>query len=95
MSVRAYRVNANWRDTVSSFNLTHHQAIMDWLEHKTEFLDCLNIDACGLTEVSVPDLKRMVKKLAKKVDANAIAKIKDDITYAEAQGRDWVEYYCR
>jgi len=94
MSVRAYRVNAILRDDEPSFNLWADRDVVDWLEDNTGFYSPLNMDACGMTEVEVSDLKRMVKQLTKKVDADVLAKIKDDIAWAEAKGNGWIEYDC-
>jgi len=95
MSVRAYRVNNIDRAHNASFNLWSDRAIMDWLRTNTHFLDRLNDDACGTTDVAVDELKRMVKELAGVKDAHeALQLLQEDIAWAETHRNDWIQYDC-
>jgi hypothetical protein len=93
MSTRAHRV-IKIETSGESFSLWHDEEIMDWLEGHTLFFDPLNEDACGLTEVSIKDLKTMLLAIGGKIDKDVKKAIEQDIQFAEDQGDECVQYYC-
>ena len=91
MSVRAHRVN-KIEYGGESFNLYHDDKAIEWLESNTNFFEKLDMDCCGISDVSVEDLKKLVK--AKGIDKETTKAILEDIRWAEAEKNDWIQYYC-
>jgi hypothetical protein len=93
MSIRAHRV-IEIKTSGSSFNLYHDEDVTDWLEMHTYFFHSLNEDSCGLTGVSVEELKDMLSEIGEKLHEDVKKSIKEDIEFAESQGNGYVQYYC-
>lgn len=94
MSVRAHRV-LEIKTVGESFNLWHAEALVKWLDENTSFYEPLNIDACGLTELSVEDIKKILK-LAKvlELEAEDVKDFKEALERAKKEGDEYVQYYC-
>jgi hypothetical protein len=93
MSIRAHRV-VEIKTHEDSFNLWHDDEIVEWLGKKTSFFHPLSDDSCGLTEVSVGDLKAMLSEIGDKLDDHVKRAIQSDISFAEERGDEYVTYYC-
>jgi hypothetical protein len=93
MSIRAHRVTEIKTSGVS-FNLYHDDYLIDWLEEHTSFFNPLNCDCCGLTDLSIEDLKTMLSEIGEKLDEDVRKSIEKDIEFAESQGDEYVQYYC-
>jgi len=93
MSIRAHRVT-EIKTSGESFNLYHDEDVINWLEEHTSFFCFLNDDSCGLTDVSVKDLKTMLSEIGGGLDEDARKSIEKDIEFAESQGDSYVQYYC-
>jgi len=94
MSIRAHRVIEIKTDGEDSFNLWHEDEIVVWLEKNTSFFSPLNEDSCGLTNVSVEDLKTMLSEIGGKIDGDVKEAIEKDIKFAEEQRDEYLKYYC-
>ena len=92
MSIRAHRV-IEVKTSVVSFNL-YDDNVADWLDKHTSFFNRLNCDSCGLTELSVEELKTMLSEIGGILDEDVKESVKDDIKFAESQGNEYVQYYC-
>jgi hypothetical protein len=55
-------------------------------------IDELNFNASGVIEIPVKDLKRALRD--EDIRKETKKSIRDDIKTAEAQGNDYVSYYC-
>jgi len=93
MSIRAHRV-IEVKTFGESFSLWHEDEIVNWLDEHTPFFRSLNEDSCGLTEVSVKDLKTMLSEIGGKIDEDTKKAIEKDIRFAEKRGDEYVQYYC-
>jgi hypothetical protein len=54
----------------------------------------LNQDSCGLTNVSVEDLKTMLSEIGEKIDGDVKEAIEKDIQFAKEQSDKYLTYYC-
>jgi len=93
MSIRAHRVE-EIKTAGESFNLWHDKPVVEWLMGNTSFFDSLNCECCGLTEVSVEDLERMLSGVGEEIDPGVRKMIERDIRVAVKKGDDYVVYYC-
>ena len=91
MSIRAHRVEKiSWAD--SSFNLCHDEELMGFLE-KCGFYEKLDLDGCGLAEISVEILQEALEKV-KKIDNDTKKNIREDIAQAKRLNEEYLTYYC-
>jgi len=93
MSIRAHRV-VEVKTSAVSFNLYHDTNVAGWLDRHTSFFNPLNCDCCGLTEVSVDDLKAMLSEIGGEMEEGLRNSIEADIKFAEDRGDEYVQYYC-
>jgi len=93
MSIRAHHVE-EIKTSGESFNLWQDRPVVEWLMRNTSFFDSLDCDCCGLTEVSVEDLERMLSEIGEKIDPGVRKMIERDIRFAVEKGDDYVPYYC-
>jgi len=91
MSVRAHRINNIDYESYDTFNLWHDEKIIEWLEDNTSFYDNLNIDVCGIAELSIEDIEQMLKDL--ELDKDQVEQFKKDIEFAKKKGDTYVQYY--
>lgn len=93
MSVRAYRVDEIKTNGVS-FNLWHDVEVTRWLKEKTGFFQRLNGDFCGLAVVGIDELEAMLSEIGPRLDDAVRESIEEDIEFARASGKDYVQYIC-
>jgi len=93
MSVRAYRVIEIKKVEGESFNLWHDGKLVDYLDEHANFLNALNDDLCGLTELPVGVLKDAISDIPD-LEASTRKALQGDIEAAEAEGKEYIRYYC-
>jgi hypothetical protein len=93
MSIRAHCVE-EIKTNGESFNLWHDRPVVEWLLRNTSFFNSLNCDCCGLTEVSVEALERMLSEIGDKIDPLVKEAIERDIRLAIERGDEYATYYC-
>lgn len=94
MSMRAYRV-IEIKMEVSSFNLWHDRALINFLDEEAQFSANLSSDGTGLAEVPVKMLERAVRMSAKlNLAEETVKRVQQDIAAAKSNGDESVTYYC-
>ena len=94
MSVRAYKIKKLQFEKIESFNITHDDEIVEWLERNGN-LDPLDLDGCGIIEISKEDFLKMKEDLKDSQNENtkeALKSIEDD--FIKSSMPDYVMYYC-
>lgn len=95
MSVRAYRVVEIKTENTNSFNLWHDEKLFDFLCQECDFCDRMGSEGTGLTEVPVEVMQKAIGQAKKlKLDPETVAQLQKDIEATEAQGDDYIQYYC-
>lgn len=93
MSVRAHRIiKKELAD--SSFNLWHDADIVDFLEKDTEFFEGRNSDGIGMIEVPVSRLRELLKEYFWNENDSRKNAVMADVTWAEENHQDFVQYEC-
>lgn len=94
MSIRAHRIIKIER-AGESFNLSDDEKLMAYLEEETSFYDPLDSDRAGQTELSLDQLRDILKK-KKELELSdfTIKAIAEDIESAEDKCDDYVLYDC-
>lgn len=87
MSIRAYKVkNIEWESS-PTFNINHDEAVMDIVG-----MDSLDMDCCGLLDVSLEKLEACLVSSAVAEDTKQ--DIRKDILEAKKKGDEYIQYYC-
>jgi len=95
MSVRAYRVNKISTAKSSTFNLWYDKELMNFIEHQSDFMDSLNMDGNGITEIRVEVLERALAKAKElNLESDTVKAIKRDIAWAKRHDEEYISYSC-
>lgn len=86
MSIRAYKIKRIEIEENPTFNVWHDEELCHYLS----LYEQLNIDNCGIVEISVGLLKEAIEEctLSKKLENNIKKDIKD------LSDDDYIQYYC-
>lgn len=96
MSVRAHRV-LEIKTVAESFNLWHDGKLCNFIdqENDTGFWHHLNADGCGLVELNIETIKKILENSEKlEVDEYDIEDFKKALEWAQKNNTEWVQYYC-
>ena len=88
MSIKAYRVKEIITKNSDSFNLYYDEALVDFLQGGG-WLGQLNIDGCGLIDISVEALQEAL--VLEGLSSATAEALKQDIEFSD---NGWVRYYC-
>ncbi|MFP3880598.1 MAG: hypothetical protein ACLFVA_06560 [Dehalococcoidia bacterium] len=92
MSVRAYRVIKIEYARPDSFNLSHDEKLMEFLDKEYGFYRYLDDDCNGLTVFPLEALDRAIAEVEMEDDVKeALTK---DIETCRKEGEEYVQYYC-
>ena len=91
----AYRVNKVQMAKSPSFNLWHDKALMEFIESNSDFMNGLNNDGNGMSDVPVEVLEKVVAKATElNLDVDAVKAFKRDIAWAKRNGEEAITYSC-
>lgn len=94
MSIKTHRID-EIKFKEESFNL-YNEVIENWL-YDNGYYSRLDDDGCGIMEINIENLKKLIKDL-EKIDAEnyrfEIDNIKKDIEFEEKRGNTCILYYC-
>ena len=93
MSVRAHRINKIDYSQSESFNLWHDELLVKELS-EGGYMDGLNMDACGVMDISITQIEELLMELGDKVDKDTQKSLRDDIEWAKKRKEDYIQYYC-
>lgn len=96
MSIRAHRIiEINVEPSYASFNIYHHEKLIEFLDNEVDFYSQLSDDGSGITCVPIEVLKRAIKRARSlKLAPDIVKCLNKDIEAAKAQNEDHVQYYC-
>lgn len=93
MSVRAHRVTKlEWADP--TWNAWGDTDFTDYLDkNEPGWGHSLDMDGCGITDISVKVIKQYIKDAKKSADAYLIEALRKDVAAANKLGDEWIRYY--
>ena len=78
-----------------SFNLWHDKALMEFIESNSDFMNGLNNDGNGMSDVPVEVLEKVVAKApALHLNVDTVKAIQKDIAWAKRNGEEAITYSC-
>jgi hypothetical protein len=93
MSIRAYKVIEIKTEESPTFNLTHDEKIFDLLM-KLGFIERLNMDCCGIMEVSKESIEDVLTDPEQSENYNEEETAILNKIIADCGNEDYVSYQC-